>query len=341
MEAMSPNRAGTHRSKRFVCAAALAIAGLVGLWASEDATAANPAAVQSLSTVNSTAKIKRIKDYWTPRRMRNATPLAPTPTHRDVARAARAAAGTPERGKVRTVPPTRGRAPSKDADGPTPYANAVSYPTLYPWRTQGKVFFTSGAKNFVCSATVVNTPSKRVVFSAGHCAVDEGIVSRNFAFVPGYHGGVRPYGTFVATKLFSINGWIQNGNFSYDISAAVLGGPRLVANVVGSRGIKFNLLRQQDFVSYGYPAAYPFNGQRLYSCPSPFRGLDLTSGIPRTQWITCNMTGGSSGGGWILAGGYLNSVNSYGYDNKPGRMYGPYFGPAAVNLYNGVKFLGP
>jgi V8-like Glu-specific endopeptidase len=341
MEAMSPSWTAALRSKRFVAAAALVIAGLAVLWASEAAAAANPAAVRSVSAVNSAAKLKRIKNYWTPQRMRNATPLTATPTRREVARAARATSGTSGRGKVKTVPPTRGHAASRDVDGPIPYANPIINPTIYPYRTQGKVFFTAGGKNYVCSATVVNTPSKRVVFSAGHCVVDERVVSHNFAFVPGYHNGIRPYGTFVATRLYSINGWIQNGNFSYDISAAVLGGPRLVANVVGSRGIRFNLPRQQNFVSFGYPAAYPFNGQKLYSCPSPFRGLDPTTSIPRTQWITCNMTGGSSGGGWIVQGQYLNSVNSYGYKSQPNRMYGPYFGSGAVNLYNGVKNLGP
>lgn len=220
-------------------------------------------------------------------------------------------------------------------------ANPINDPTVYPYRTQGKAFFTSGGSNYVCSATVVNTPTQRVIFSAGHCATLQGVPSHNFAFVPGYHNGVRPYGTFVATKIYSINGWIQNNNPSYDISAEVLGGTKKVAAVVGSRGIKFNLPRQQNFVSFGYPAAPPFNGEKLYSCPSPYKGQDPTTSNPRTQWITCNMTGGSSGGGWIVQSKYLNSVNSYGYATQPGRMYGPYFGAAAQSLYNGVKNQAP
>jgi hypothetical protein len=34
-------------------------------------------------------------------------------------------------------------------------------------------------------------------------------------------------------------------------------------------------------------------------------------------------------------------VNSYGYSSQPGRMYGPYFGSAAVGLYNAVKDQAP
>jgi V8-like Glu-specific endopeptidase len=335
---MSPIFSAGLRSKRLIAMTALAIAGLAALWAS-DARAANPAGVKSFSATDSAAQIKRIKNYWTPQRMRHATPLNATPTRREVAEAARATARTSARGKVKAVQPTLGRASSGVVEGPIPYATPINNPTVYPYRTQGKVFFKQGGGNYVCSATVVNTPNKRVVFTAGHCVYDPGsqTVSTNFSFVPGYRNGTRPYGTFVATKLFAPTGWIQAEDFSYDMAAAVLGGAKQVATTVGSRGIKFNLARQQNFVSFGYPAAAPFNGETLYSCPSPYKGQDPTTSNPRTQWITCNMTGGSSGGGWIVQSKYLNSVNSYGYTSQPNRMYGPYFGTAAVNLYNGVK----
>jgi hypothetical protein len=48
--------------------------------------------------------------------------------------------------------------------------------------------------------------------------------------------------------------------------------------------------------------------------------------------IDCDMTGGSSGGGWI-AGGSVTSVNSYGYTTLPNVMFGPYQGSVAQSLY--------
>jgi hypothetical protein len=48
--------------------------------------------------------------------------------------------------------------------------------------------------------------------------------------------------------------------------------------------------------------------------------------------IDCDMTGGSSGGGWI-AGGSVVSVNSYGYTTLPNVMFGPYQGSVAQSLY--------
>jgi hypothetical protein len=44
------------------------------------------------------------------------------------------------------------------------------------------------------------------------------------------------------------------------------------------------------------------------------------------------MTGGSSGGGWIV-GSSVYSVNSYGYATLPNVMFGPYQGSVAQSLY--------
>jgi hypothetical protein len=45
------------------------------------------------------------------------------------------------------------------------------------------------------------------------------------------------------------------------------------------------------------------------------------------------MNEGSSGGGWIVRDTYLNGVNSYGFQEVPEVMFGPYFGEAAASAY--------
>jgi hypothetical protein len=52
--------------------------------------------------------------------------------------------------------------------------------------------------------------------------------------------------------------------------------------------------------------------------------------------IGCDMTGGSSGGGWTV-GNTVYSVNSYGYSNRPNVMYGPYQGTVAQGVYNSAQ----
>jgi hypothetical protein len=59
--------------------------------------------------------------------------------------------------------------------------------------------------------------------------------------------------------------------------------------------------------------------------------------------LTCNMTGGSSGGPWFLnftestGTGTQNSVNSFKYNFSPTWMFGPYFGADAQNIYNSAQ----
>ena len=56
--------------------------------------------------------------------------------------------------------------------------------------------------------------------------------------------------------------------------------------------------------------------------------------------MTCDMTGGASGGPWFqefdegTGLGVLNSVNSYKINLIPTWMFGPYFGADAQDLYN-------
>ena len=63
------------------------------------------------------------------------------------------------------------------------------------------------------------------------------------------------------------------------------------------------------------PSSRPleFTGGREFRCTSELGGTDNPPGSgPNTDWIPCDMTGGSSGGGWV-AGGSVLSVNSYSY----------------------------
>ena len=117
---------------------------------------------------------------------------------------------------------------------------------------------------------------------------------------------------------------------------------------IGTRPIAFGVdPTGKRLVSYGYPASGKFSGQSQYACASPFRRWDVTRLLDPMQ-ISCDMTGGSSGGGWVLDSDGdrvgdpcepLVSVNSYGYNSEKTTMYGPYMATAgqAEALYNSLK----
>ena len=269
--------------------------------------AAQAVQVKTKATAQDKAAVER---YWTAERMRNAVPADAV-----LAGTAPAAAKPPKQKRSATqIPP--------------PY-------TSQPTSTNGKVFFTDDGVNYVCSGTALLSANRSTVWTAGHCVNggDGGGFHTNWAFVPAYADGSRPYGTWSARRLLTTNAWGSSGDFSYDLGAAVVSpsGGASLTDRVGGRNIVFNSNRSQQYAAHGYPAAPPFNGQRLWVCNSPLRYND-NSASPATMGIDCDMTGGSSGGGWI-ANGSVASVNSYGYSTLPNVMFGPYQGAVAQSLY--------
>jgi V8-like Glu-specific endopeptidase len=278
-----------------------------------------------------------IRRYWTRERMLAATPrniTRPGTTSLDLSRAL-AVSGTPLRtssGRPSFMARTAVRRPR---------SIEVLDPTVFPFATQGKLFSTDETGDYVCSATVVTAQGRNMIWTAGHCVTSDGVWAENIEFVPGYDNGSAPFGEWVAESWGTSQQWANNNNFSYDYAVVFFPPNSLgveLGDVVGWRGMAFNESRDQDFTSFGYPAASPFDGQTLRRCDSRWLGDDdyEYSALPSMS-IDCDMTGGSSGGGWIIDGddgdGFLNSLNSYGYDDLPDVMFGPYFGDVAADLW--------
>jgi hypothetical protein len=256
-----------------------------------------------------------VVSYWTPERMRNAKPVE---RKRDPF------------GKPAASGGGKGAKPGAATEVPAPY-------TVFPTSTNGKVFFTDNGVNYVCSGTAIASANESVVWTAGHCVNEgPGAYYTNWAFVPAYRDNTRPYGTWAARSLHTTTPWQSQGDFSYDLGAAVVspsGASTLTDAIGGGRTLAFNYPRSQRYNSYGYPAASPFNGQRLWMCDSSLYTKD-SSTSPQTMGIQCNMTGGSSGGGWVGPGdGRVYSVNSYGYSSLRNVMFGPYQGDVAEQLF--------
>jgi V8-like Glu-specific endopeptidase len=213
-----------------------------------------------------------------------------------------------------------------------------------------------GGSNFFCSAQVVRSRSHTLVLTAGHCVhgadVGQGFAT-NFMFAPGFKDGTRPFGTWTASKLLTTPEWASNANLRFDLGAAIMrrnanGGG--VQDVVGARGIAFDQPRQQTYHAFGYPVQSPFDGRRLQRCVSGLARSDSPPGSgPQTMGIDCDMTGGSSGGGWVVRNHVVSSVISYGYEctgfgliipcNNPDadRLFGPYFGSAIKTFYRRAR----
>ena len=249
---------------------------------------------------------EEVVEYWTAERMREAKPVA------------------------------RARGGGKGQKGAYPFQRYE--PSPYP-AAHGKVFFTDSGVNYVCSGTALTSANESVVWTAGHCVNEgPGAFYTNWAFVPAYKDGARPYGTWAARTLLTTAPWGSGGDFGYDEGAAVVrnnAAGQSLTDVVGSRAIGFNRPAEQTYLAHGYPAASPFTGGRMFICQAGL-GLRDTSANPPTLGIGCDMTGGSSGGGWVV-GGEVLSVTSYGYGNLRNVLFGPYQGDVAQQLYTSAS----
>ena len=257
--------------------------------------------------------------YWTEKRMSRAIP-----------------AGTPA-----AEAPAAMRAARQDAQKapfyvsePVPDAGALPYPAV------GKVFFRLGRYDYVCSAAVVDAPSARLVWTAGHCVRDPGPRGRwasKWVFVPGYQQGQRPYGSWPAAVLWASRGWLhKNDNMDFGAVQIARQGGTGVETAVGY-GLPFgaNQPVEQEWQAIGYPADDYF-GDLLWHCVSPYALSDpsVHKSGPWPFAIGCDMGGGSSGGPWISSStGALGAVTSYGYNNEPDLLYGTNLGNAAGALY--------
>lgn len=310
--------------------------------------------------------------YWTPERMATAIP-------RDINPGTPSAAPGPLSGADGPASLVAGNLPGQAAGSVVRVSNAArqdavptfpyAYPypftrqqvfpiaffsggyTQYPFSNNGKLFFTLGATNYVCSATSLTSGADgnaSLVLTAGHCVSSgAGTWATNVMFSPGHRDNATPAafdydlntaGTqrWPAYTMYTTSSWFNSGNLRRDFAMIVVrrripDGVRL-GNVIGTQGLAWNWTDQQHYHSFGYPAAalgvWPytaFNGQRQWACQSNMarRVTEYAGAGPAPLAIGCDKTGGTSGGGWFMGfnenlttgyqanGGYLNSVNSW------------------------------
>lgn len=310
------------------------IAGFALVCAPSAGATAAPRVVERVA-VKSQAEVR---GYWTPERMANARP------------ASELLAGLPAP-KNQIDPGVRGTTPATRVA-----AQPIGDPSRAAYRMHGKVFLTNRdgipatGDNYFCSGTVVPARHKRLVVTAGHCVYGFGEFATNWMFIPGKDGAREPYGRWTAVRLATTRQFEASEDLAYDVGMAKIAkrdGKRL-QKVVGARRIAFGLGRDQRFDAFGYPADPPFSGSRLYHCPAQAESPDMSM-QPPTNRIDCSMTGGASGGGWLVDGRRVNSVTSYGYDcprvldvcvgpdPDGAKLYGPYFGNTIRKLYKSQR----
>ncbi|WP_261559796.1 trypsin-like serine peptidase [Frankia tisae] len=279
----------------------------------------------------SIAEQREVERYWTAERRDRAFGTHITDRSNTTTDAATAAAAPfaddPDPGLSNTPPPP--------SDG-TPYTQGGLVTA-----TTGRLFTTIGGADFACSASVVTSPGRDLVVTAGHCL--HGGAGAQFAqrvaFVPGYADGTLPYGIWTARRLTVTPGWASGSNFDVDAGFALFNthGGRHLEDVAGAQGIAFGLSGTYPQYSFGYPRLLPYDGSQLIYCAGP--GSADPYGGPSIG-VGCRMTAGASGGPFITGfgrlgpgHGWIDGVVSYAYAGSTDRLYGTHFGDGVKLLY--------
>jgi glutamyl endopeptidase len=175
--------------------------------------------------------------------------------------AASVSRGAPRTGSEKTspqtvsqtkLPPRMPQAPESviGLDGRT----RVMDTTVYPNSAIAYVESTYGTATYTCTAWFIG-PS--TLATAGHC-VHEGM-GGNWAdevvVYPGRNGASAPFGSDTATVLYSVLGWVNNGDHRYDYGAIQVAGNW--QNTVGYFGFFWNrdntIFQNKKFKLFGYP----------------------------------------------------------------------------------------
>ncbi|HEX6601862.1 MAG TPA: hypothetical protein VF030_04410 [Solirubrobacterales bacterium] len=186
------------------------------------------------------AEAARALRYWTPERMESARPLE--------------------------LVLDREGEPRLRFGRPVPLAGAsfltVRAPETPPYSFNGRIFIRVGNKRGYCSGTAINSPSRQLVLTAGHC-VNAGaeyrgnLWFRDLLFVPAYTAGKAPFGAFPArrSKIFAAPQWTNRSNSDFDVGAFLTQpnnrGLNLADAVGGGATIALDQPRNQRFASFG------------------------------------------------------------------------------------------
>jgi hypothetical protein len=315
----------SHRAYSRVAASLATLVALLAIVAGcpGGAAAARPAhpAGSPATSSQAQAEAARVARYWTPERMRNARPL-------DLV------VGAGGKARLRVGAPEAAAASASFLSVPTP--------DVPPYSFNGRIFIRRGDLAGYCSGTAINSPTRQLVLTAGHC-VNSGredgkasVWSNYLQFVPAYNGGVAPFGSFVARRsdVRAPQQWTNHGNPDFDMGAFLTlpnsEGVNVADAVGGGATIVTDLTRHQTFQTFGYPGETKY----MQKCSSPYIGDDLLSNPfpgPPTLGIRCHWAPGASGGGWLIGDGtQINGVNTYLHLDNKSRTFGPYFSAETV-----------
>jgi V8-like Glu-specific endopeptidase len=203
----------------------------------------------------------------------------------------------------------------------------------YPFRAAGKLFFKIGASSYLCSASLIKPG---IVVTAAHCVANYGKSQfySNWTYVPGYNNGTAPYGTWNAASARVLTAY-YNGTDNCAQYGVICPDDVALLTLTPSNGKYAGTTT--GWFGYGYNG-YGYNGSSQILINQLGYPVDLDGGLlmqrndsqgfvntgfSNNTIIGSLMTGGSSGGPWLVNLGQAPALSG-------GDTFGTYAGHNAV-----------
>lgn len=288
----------------------------------------SPVFADSYLTLSNNGVKANASDYWTPERLKNAKPMVPPQRATAISESAAttgqtgASAASPGKGPAVKVTPnlsplfTPNQSSSGDSEiEPQAVGTSGAYYTssrliplsadlAYPYRSVGKLFFSTPGGDSVCSASVLRS---RIVLTAGHCVHSgsggaSGFFS-NWLFVPAFRNGAAPFQAWNWQFVSVTNTWATGGGAvpnaadyaMFEVEDRIFNGVfRRIGDVTGFLGFRTQALLPNHAHLLGYPANFD-SGNIMHQVTSQ----SFASGGSNTVVYGSDSRGGSSGGPWV------------------------------------------
>lgn len=202
-------------------------------------------------------------------------------------------------------PPSRSQSPKE----PQLSTSSTPQPSLSPPRPGGPAAFTGALftggldGDHFCTATVVRSPGKNLIVTAGHCLLAGQSGAGGAIFAPAYANGVAPYGTWKLDEVYEDARWSGGGDNNYDLAFASLApdaSGRAIEDVTGGADLDTSGRSGEQVTVTGYPADR--------KVPRTCTAVAVREGATEQRFDCSDFPGGTSGSAWIAADGKIIGI---------------------------------